>query len=82
MSNDIDKEIGMKKKITIEGMMCGGCAKSVKEALEAVEEVKEAVVSHEEGTAIVELAGDVSDDTLETAVEDKDFVVTSIDDIQ
>ena len=68
----------MEKTIKIEGMMCGHCEATVKKALEAVEQVSEAVVSHEAGTAVVKLTADVADDVLKKAVEDKDYKVTSI----
>ena len=74
-----DKETTlMEKTIKIEGMMCGHCEATVKKALEAVEQVSEAVVSHEAGTAVVKLTADVADDVLKKAVEDKDYKVTSI----
>lgn len=72
------KEKTMKKTINIEGMMCGHCEMSVKKALEGLEGVKSAEVSHEKGTAVVELAEDVSDEILKKAVEDKDYKVLSI----
>ena len=62
----------------IEGMMCGHCSARVKKVLEALPEVAEAVVSHEEGTAVVTLAAEVSDDVLKKAVEDQDYKVISI----
>ena len=68
----------MTKTIKIEGMMCGHCEASVKKALEAVEGVEAADVSHKEGTAVVTISGDVSDDVLKKAVEDKDYKVISI----
>lgn len=68
----------MTKTIRIEGMMCGHCEAAVKKALEAVEGVASAEVSHEKGTAIVTLSSAVSDDVLKKAVEDKDYTVTSI----
>ena len=59
-----------KNKITmkIEGMMCGHCEARVKQTLEAIEGVAKADVSHEKGTAVVTLSGDVSLDTLKQAV--------------
>jgi len=69
---------GMTKTMKIEGMMCGHCEASVKKALEAVEGVQAADVSHKEGTAIVTLSGAVEDDVLRKAVEDKDYKVISI----
>lgn len=80
-SNNINNEKEttlMEKTIKIEGMMCGHCEATVKKALEAVEQVSEAVVSHEAGTAVVKLTADVADDVLKKAVEDKDYKVTSI----
>ena len=68
----------MEKTITIEGMMCGHCEASVKKALEALDGVISADVSHDKGTAVVALEKDVADDILTKAVEDKDFKVTGI----
>ena len=68
----------MEKIITIEGMMCGHCEASVKKALEALDGVVSADVSHEKGTAVVALSSDVADDILTKAVEDKDFKVISV----
>ena len=66
------------KTMMIEGMMCGHCEMSVKKALEAIEGVQSAEVSHEKGSAVVTLSGEVADETLQKAVEDKDYKVTSI----
>ena len=68
----------MEKTILVEGMMCSHCEATVKKALEALDGVSSAVVSHEKGTAVVELTADVSDDVLTKAVEDKDYKVTGI----
>ena len=68
----------MKKTVTIEGMMCGHCEMHVKNALEALDGVTSAEVSHEAGTAVVTLAGDVSDDTMKKAVEDQGYKVTAV----
>lgn len=74
-----EKEINtMEKTIKIEGMMCGHCEASVKKALEALDGVISADVSHDKGTAVVALEMDVADDVLTKAVEDKDFKVTGI----
>ncbi|MBR5931233.1 MAG: heavy metal translocating P-type ATPase [Lachnospiraceae bacterium] len=69
----------MTKTIKIEGMMCNHCEMTVKKALEALEQVNEAVVSHEAGTAVVTLNGDVADDVLKGAVEAKDYTVVGIE---
>ncbi len=72
------EEKEMTKTMEIEGMMCGHCEASVKKALEAIEGVEEAKVSHEAGTAVVTLNTEVPDVILKKAVEDKDYKVTSI----
>ena len=69
----------MKKKIEIEGMMCGHCEATVKKALEAVDGVENAEVSHEKGTAVLTVSNEVSNDVLKKAVEDKDYVVKSVE---
>ena len=77
--NQENKEIGTIKKTTkIEGMMCGHCEATVKKALEGLDGVASAEVSHEAGTAVVELSADVADDVLKKTVEDKDYKVTAI----
>ena len=63
----------MTKTMNIEGMMCGHCETAVKKALEAVDGVTEAVVSHENGTAVVTLSKEVDNDVLKKDVEDKDY---------
>ena len=68
----------MEKTMNIEGMMCGHCEATVKKALEAVDGVSEAVVSHENGTAAVKLEKPVDDSVLRKAVEDYDYKVTGI----
>ncbi|MBR2598108.1 MAG: heavy metal translocating P-type ATPase [Clostridiales bacterium] len=87
MSSEIENEFNkitikenkkMEKTITIEGMMCGHCEATVKKALEALEGVISADVSHDKGTAVVALEKDVADDILTKAVEDKDYKVTGI----
>lgn len=68
----------MKKTLEITGMMCGHCEMAVKKALEAVDGVDNADVSHEKGTAVVTLSKEVSNDVLKKTVEDKDYTVTNI----
>ena len=69
----------MNKTVKIEGMMCGHCEASVKKALEALDGVNSAEVSHESGTAVVELSEGVQDEVLQKAIEDKDYKVLSIE---
>ena len=71
-------ETEMKKTLTIEGMMCNHCENTVKKALEALEGVTGAEVSHSTGTAVVTLASPVSDDALKSAVEAKDYKVLRV----
>ncbi len=68
----------MEKTMKIEGMMCGHCEARVKKTLEALPQVEQAVVSHENGTAVVTLKEAVDDGVLKKAVEDQDYTVTSI----
>ena len=76
--NNLKETAEMEKTIKIEGMMCGHCEATVKKALEALEGVTSAEVSHDKGTAVVTLEKDVSDADLTKTVEDKDFKVISI----
>ena len=68
----------MQKTLKIEGMMCGHCEAHTKKALEAVDGVSLAEVSHKSGTAVVTLTKEVSDDTLKQAVEAAGYVVKNI----
>ncbi len=72
------KDDMMTKTIKIDGMMCGHCEATVKKALESLDGVESAQVSHTAGQAIVELSKDVDNDVLTKAVEDKDYKVTAI----
>ena len=68
----------MQKTMKIEGMMCPHCEAAVKKALEALDGVQEAAVSHEAGTAVVTLSGEVADAILKEAVEAKEYKVLGI----
>lgn len=72
------EEKSMTKTMNIEGMMCGHCEARVKKALEALDAVSEAAVSHGSGTAVVTLSSDISDEKLKETVEAEDYKVTSI----
>ena len=72
------KEAVMTKTMKIEGMMCEHCEATVKKVLEKIDGVASADVSHKEGTAVVTLSGDVADEKLKEAVEDRDYKVISI----
>ena len=68
----------MEKTMEIKGMMCGHCEARVKKTLEGIEGVQEAIVSYENGTAVVKMASEVADDVLKSAVEAQDYKVTAI----
>lgn len=71
----IKEKKSMTKTLKIEGMMCPHCEASVKSCLEEIPQVDSAEVSHKEGTAVVTLNAEVSDDVLKKAVEDKGYKV-------
>ena len=73
------EETTMVKTMKIEGMMCGHCEAAVKKALEAIDGVVSAEVSHTDGTAVVTLSKPVENAVLRKAVEDKDYTVTDIE---
>ena len=73
------EETTMVKTMKIEGMMCGHCEAAVKKALEAIDGVASAEVSHTDGTAVVTLSKPVENAVLRKAVEDKDYTVTNIE---
>ena len=68
----------MEKTLKIEGMMCGHCEMHTKKALEAIDGVTNAEVSHQTGTAIVTLEKSVPDDVLMQAVAEQGYQVTEI----
>lgn len=72
-----EKEI-MTKTVNIKGMMCGHCEATVKKALESIDGIDTATVSHDAGTAVIELSKDVDEAVIKAAVEDKDFEFVSI----
>lgn len=72
------ERITMEKTLKIEGMMCGHCEAHVKKALEAIEGIKQAVVSHESGTAVVTMETDADTEVMKKAVEDEGYQVTAI----
>lgn len=66
------------KTLNIEGMSCGHCETRVRKALENVDGVCEAVVSHERKTAVVTLDKDVPNEILKQSVESEDYLVLGI----
>ena len=69
------KEKTTTKTLRIEGMMCPRCEAHVKKALEALDQVTTAVVSHTDGTAVVTYTGAPCDDALKRAVEEEGYTV-------
>ncbi len=68
----------MEKTMKIEGMMCPHCEARVKKVLEALPEVENADVSHENDCAVVTLNAPVSDDALKSVIEEQGYTVTEI----
>jgi Cu2+-exporting ATPase len=68
----------MTETVKIKGMMCEHCEATVKKALEQLDGVESAVVSHDNGTAVLELSKPVAEDAIRKAVEDKDYEFVSI----
>ncbi len=68
----------MTKTINIKGMMCENCEHHVKTALEGLDGVLSAEVSHSKGTAVVTLKTEVGNGTMKKAVEAQGYKVTSI----
>ena len=72
------EENKMEKTMKIKGMMCKHCEARVKNALEALPEVSEAVVNHKKDTAKVKLSAEITDEALKKAVEDQGYPVLDI----
>ncbi len=74
-----DKKIkelkAMEKTMQIEGMMCSHCEARVKQCLESVDGVSEAIVNHKKNSAKVILSKDVADEALKKAIEDQGYKV-------
>ena len=70
---NIQEDKSMTTTLKIEGMMCPHCEARVKKALEALDGVESAVVSHVEGTAVV--TGSADFETMKAAVEAQDYKV-------
>ena len=68
----------MEKTLKIEGMMCGHCEMHAKKALEAIDGVESAAVSHENGTAVVTLSKDIANDVFKKAIDEQGYKVTEI----
>ncbi|WP_055669027.1 heavy-metal-associated domain-containing protein [Desnuesiella massiliensis] len=69
----------MKKKILVEGMKCGNCAKHVKEALIKIEGVNSAEVNLSDKYVIVETKAEISEETIKLAVNTEKYNVVGIE---
>lgn len=73
------EETNMKETVKIEGMMCNHCEMTVKKALEALDGVEKADVSHTKGTAVLTLDKAVAEEDIKKAIEDKDYTFKGIE---
>lgn len=73
------EETNMKETVKIEGMMCNHCEMTVKKALEALDGVEKADVSHTKGTAVLTLDKAVAEGDIKKAIEDKDYTFKGIE---
>ena len=65
--------------VHIKGMMCGHCEARVKKALEDINWIEEAQVSHEKGTAVITANSSPDEKTIRTAIKEAGYKVTKID---
>ena len=84
ISNDEDtvSEVGNGSAVRIvhiKGMMCPHCENTVKKALESVDGISNADVSHKKGTAVITLTKDISDDIIAKNVTDKGYEFVSVE---
>lgn len=66
------------KKLKIYGMVCGNCANRVQNSLNSMEDVW-AEVNLSEGSALVRMKKEISDDQLKKCVADSGYTVLSIE---
>lgn len=69
----------MTETVNIKGMMCEHCEMTVKKALEALDGVESADVSHEKGTAVITTSKEVSAEAIKNAVNGKGYEFVSIE---
>ncbi|MCQ2492019.1 MAG: heavy metal translocating P-type ATPase [Lachnospiraceae bacterium] len=78
VAEEIKEEMKMEKTVNINGMMCPHCEATVKKALEAIDGIEAAVVSHEANNAIITCSKEVDEAVIKAAILDKDFEYVSI----
>jgi len=69
----------MKKKILIEGMSCKHCVKHVEDALKEIEGIISVKVDLKNKNATVDLANEINDERIRSAIEDAGYEVTGIE---
>ncbi|MCH4033087.1 MAG: cation transporter [Lachnospiraceae bacterium] len=69
----------MTRTVHVDGMMCNMCEKHVKKALEKIDGITSAEVSHEKGTAVIEETREVPAADLEKAVADAGYKFVSVE---
>ena len=72
---NIKEEMKMEKVFSVEGMMCPHCEARVKQVLEALDGVKEAIPSHTENKVTVLLEKDVADDIIKDTITAQGYKV-------
>lgn len=73
------EETQMTEVVKIEGMMCAHCEAAVKKAMEALDGVEKAEVSHETGTAVLTLSKEIPDALVQKTVEEKEYKFLGIE---
>lgn len=69
----------MKKKISIEGMMCNHCKMHVEEGLKEMEGVEDVKVSLEDKNAVITSSKEISDKKIKDTIEDVGYEVVKIE---
>lgn len=77
-SADVSGEVS-EVTVRVGGMMCGHCEARVKSALETLPFVESAETSHEKGTAVMKISGELDRPALKKAVKDAGYKFIGID---
>ena len=64
-----------KTTIKVDGMVCGGCEKRVKNALESIEGIKKVDANHKKGIVTISLTDEIETKIIEEKIEDLGFEV-------
>ena len=59
--------------VKVSGMMCSHCEKTVKDALEALDFVEEAIADHESGIVSLKMSGEFDEQSIRKIVEEKGY---------